>query len=159
MISPQGQLPPNNYPWIIPVDNYPTENCPLWNPPRIFTNHRTFPPPYNYPWIVPPRTVTSWNSPQDNCPLDLCPSDMFPWIIPPWATTPWQLTPHEIPSRKWQRTISLENYHGKIYRRRSKKVLFTQSSLEILNKFWKKIKQGAVHAISWRYFTLRKSFL
>ena len=152
-------------PGYFPLDNCYLDNCPPWNPPRAI-DPRTFPfgklPLDISPWTTTSRATFPYKIPPKEITLQtlaiwiITPERIPSWTIPPWISDPpWNSFHGNLPLDFWPWTefclgrLPLNNF----YRWRSKKGLFTHSSLEILNKFRKKIKQGAVHATSWRCFT------
>ena len=144
----------NSSPWTTTAQANALFEIPSGNYPPDFCSSDS------YSWIVFPGTVTTLKFPEGQLPRGLLPSSIFPWIISPWITTPRQLTlPWNSPRNKWQLNFALENDVSIINRCRSAKVRFAHFGLEILNKFWKINRQGAVHATSQRYFTLRKWLL
>ena len=160
---PQGNCPQILSPQKITPEQVPRTTTPGESLPMKFSQRQLLIPglfpPENYTWIIPPWTVTPMEFPIGLLTPGLLPLEHFSLNNSSLNNYPRATNLRWNSSRKWQRIFTLENYPLIIYRCRSKKVLSTHSSLEILNKFWKKIKQGAVHTTSWRYFTLKKSFL
>ena len=149
-----GQLPLNS----CPSDNYPPGKCPLWNslrklPPKLLLLGQlllnSFPRD-SYHLKISQRIVAPWTFALEHFSLNNFSLNNHPLT----NDLPWNS-----PRNKWQWTFALENDVSIINRCRSAKVLFTHFGLEILNKFWKINRQGAVHATSRIYFTLRKSLL
>ena len=166
--SSRTAVPPRNSPAQLPPvfftpEDYPRTIPPGQSPPMKYGQGQL---PIsgsffreNYPWIIPLWTVTPTKFSIGQLPPGLLPLEHFSLNNSSLNNYPQTTDPQSNSSRRWQRTFAPENCPWIIYRCRSKKVLFTHLSLEILNKFWKKIKQGAVHTTSWRYFILKKSFL
>ena len=124
---PPGQLPLGQlHPMKFPHDSYPGQ---------LLLN--------SFPLDIYPRTITPphMKLPCGICLLNFCFPDIFPWIIPSKQLPSFNC--HRNSSRgKSPRTFPLKNKPWITYRWSSKKALFTFFSVEISNKFRKRLSKG-----------------
>ena len=144
LLPPPGQLlpkkfPPDSPPRKINLSNspgqLPSRQSPLMKSPQGQLPIPWIFPPQNYPWIIPPWTVTPMKLPIGQLPPGLLLLEHFSLNNSSLNNYPQTTDPQWNSFQKWQWTFALKNYPLIIYRCCSKKVLFTHSSLEILNKF------------------------